>query len=74
MDFRHPSLRSPQDRRAADKMSVVRLRRHLQAAALNNIMGSVYRWRFDICGQSKFIISMAEDPVAMIFDDIYYDL
>uniref|UniRef100_A0A0C9RQ42 TSA: Wollemia nobilis Ref_Wollemi_Transcript_3764_2238 transcribed RNA sequence n=1 Tax=Wollemia nobilis TaxID=56998 RepID=A0A0C9RQ42_9CONI len=31
---------------------VVRLRRHVQGAALNNIMGSVFGKRFDVCGES----------------------
>ena len=32
---------------------IVRLRRHLQPPALNNIMGSVFRRRFDICDEMK---------------------
>ncbi|XP_057840422.2 cytochrome P450 78A4-like [Cryptomeria japonica] len=39
---------------------VVLLRRHLQAAALNNIMGSVFGRRFDICGDSEEVRSLRE--------------
>ena len=39
---------------------VVGLRRHLQAAALNNIMDSVFGRRFDICGESEEVKNLRE--------------